>query len=103
MIRFLVRSLGLWSLAGGFVAAVIDGMKSIAGATLRLTSCWETWTDLAGPTIAPARAWVEAKAGGAVWTALEHGLQVIPTALFFGGLGILLIALARRQIGRAHV
>lgn len=97
MFRFLVRTLGLWSLAGGFVAAVIDGMKSIAGSGLRLTTLWETWSDLALPTIAPARAWVESHLGSAVWTTCDHLLRLTPTALLFTGLGIVLIALTRRH------
>ena len=31
MIRFVLRSLGLWILAAGFVFLVYDGTKSIAG------------------------------------------------------------------------
>ena len=30
MIRFLLRFLGLWLLAGAFVALVLDGVRSIA-------------------------------------------------------------------------
>lgn len=97
MFRFLVRTLGLWSLAGGFVAAVIDGMKSIAGSGLRLSTLWETWSELAQSTIAPTRAWVEAHLGAATWTTCDHLLRLAPTSVLFAGLGIVLIALARRR------
>ena len=37
MIRFILRSLGLWILAAGFVFFVYDGTKSIAGNQLYVT------------------------------------------------------------------
>lgn len=95
MLRFLVRSFGLWCLAGAFAAATIDGMKSIAAAGLRMTTVIETWRDLAPTTIATARTFVETRAGTAVWTPLEAALRVAPTWAVLAVLGALLVALAR--------
>lgn len=103
MIRFVVRTLGLWLLAGGFAAAVIDGMKSIAGSTLRLTSTLETWADLAPGTIALSKAFVEGRIGAGLWTGLEAVLHLVPTWLLFGGLGLVLIALARPRQERIGI
>lgn len=97
MIRFVIRTLGLWLLAGGFVAAVIDGMKSIAGSALRTTSALETWTDLAAASVVAAKAFVEGHAGAGGWRALETVLHVVPTWALLGGLGVALISLAQRR------
>jgi hypothetical protein len=95
MIRFFVRTLGLWLLAGSFAAAVIDGMKSIAGSALRMTAALETWTDLAPSSVTTAHAFVESHLGPAVWSALETGLRLVPTWALLGVLAAVLIALAR--------
>lgn len=95
MFRFLVRTLGLWCLAGSFAAAVVDGMKSIAGSGLITTTVYETWTALAPTTIPGARAFVEARAGAATWAPLEAALRVAPTAAVLLVLGAVLVALAR--------
>jgi hypothetical protein len=47
MLRFLSRFLGFWLLAAAVVAAVVDGAKSIAAASLVTTSVGEDWTTLA--------------------------------------------------------
>ena len=62
MIRFLIRSLGLWLAAGGFAAAVVDGTKSIAASRLVVTPAAITWRDLSPASFESAA------------TALEHGL-----------------------------
>jgi hypothetical protein len=95
MLRFIVRTLGLWLLAGSFAAAVIDGMKSIAGSALRMTTVLETWNDLAPATIATTRTFVETRVGTAVWSALDAALRIAPTWAVLAVLGSTLIALAR--------
>lgn len=97
MIRFVIRTLGLWLLAGGFVAAVIDGMKSIAGSTLRMTTAFETWTDLMPASVGAAKAFVEGRLGAGAWQGLASVLQIVPTWALLGGLGVALISLAQRR------
>lgn len=97
MIRFVIRTIGLWLLAGGFVAAVIDGMKSIAGSALRMTTALETWTDLIPASVGAAKAFVEGKLGAGVWNGLTSVLQIVPTWALLGGFGIALISLAQRR------
>lgn len=103
MIRFVIRTIGLWLLAGGFVAAVIDGMKSIAGSALRMTSALETWTELAAASVATARAFIEGHAGPGVWNALEATLHHVPTWALLGGFGVALISLAQRREAKIGV
>ncbi len=103
MIRFVIRTLGLWLLAGGFAAAVIDGMKSIAGSTLRLTSALETWTDLAPGTVGLSKAFIEGRVGAGLWNGLASVLHLVPTWLLLGGLGLVLISLARPRQERIGI
>jgi len=59
MLRFIARFIGFWLIAGGLVAAVVDGAKSIAASSLVLTPVAETYATLAafgqpeGAEIAP--------------------------------------------------
>jgi hypothetical protein len=49
MLRFLLRAIGLLLLAGGFIALIVDGTRSLAGSSLYVTP-----VDTALQTIAPA-------------------------------------------------
>ena len=95
MIRFVVRTLGLWSLAGGFSAAVIDGMKSIAASGPVMTSALATWTDLAPGSLAATAQAVGERFGQPVWSSFAATVLAVPTWALFGGLGAVLITLAR--------
>lgn len=44
MIRFLLRTLGLWVLAAGFIFLVYDGTKSIASNALFFTRVQDVWS-----------------------------------------------------------
>src|SRR5262249_57284658 len=46
MIRFLFRFLGFLFLAGGFIALVYDGTKSIAGSAFVYTPLGQIWTNI---------------------------------------------------------
>ena len=46
MIRFLFRFLGFLILAGGFIALVYDGTKSIAGSAFVYTPLGQIWTNI---------------------------------------------------------
>ena len=48
MFRFASRFLGFWLVAAAVVVAVVDGAKSIAAASLVMTSVGEAWTIIAG-------------------------------------------------------
>jgi hypothetical protein len=94
MVRFTVRVLGLWLLAGGFAAAVIDGMKSIAAATLQTTSALATWQELAPGTHAAAHAWIERTIGVVAAAGLDAVLAAVPTWTLLGSIGAVLVAVA---------
>lgn len=94
MFRFALRVLGLWMLAGGFAAAVIDGMKSIAASTVVTTSTLATWSGLAPGSLAAARARVADTLGPLAAGWLDAGLARVPTWAALGLLGALLVTLA---------
>ncbi len=103
MIRFLVRTLGLWLLAGGFAAAVVDGMKSIAASGVRMTSSFDAWAALSGASQKAALGFVEGHLGGAVAAGLTSALQTVPLWGLLGGIGAVLIAVARPRGARVGV
>lgn len=94
MFRFAVRVLGLWLLAGGFAAAVIDGMKSIAASTLVTTSASATWAALSPASLAAGLAWIERTAGPTTKTILAGALAQVPTWALLGVIGAVLVASA---------
>jgi hypothetical protein len=96
MIRFLARSIGLWLIAGGFAAAVVDGMKSIAASRPILTFVGDFWAELAPASFLSARAAVEARLGGWVWTqAIDPALSHVPVFAAAAVIGALMVTLGR--------
>lgn len=94
MVRFLVRVLGLWCLAGGFAAAMIDGMKSIAASKIVMSSAIATWTELAPGSLGAVARFFEAQIGVSLWATIRAGLEVVPTWALLGVVGAILVAMA---------
>jgi len=94
MLRFMVRVLGLWCLAGGFAAAMIDGMKSIAASKVAMSTAAETWGELAPGSFAVVGGFVEARLGVGAWAAVKTALATVPTWVLLGVVGALLVAVA---------
>jgi hypothetical protein len=90
MLRLIFRAIGLWSTAGAFVAAVIDGMKSIAASSVVVTSAHTAWSDLAPSSLGALRGVVEGWIGPWAWAAASGSVLALPTwallALLGGGL-----------------
>ena len=97
MIRFVLRFIGLWLLAGGFVALVLDGVRSIASSRLVLTQFGATWSTLSEATLSRFQAWVEATLPGWVWPTLAEPALTAPLFAVLGGIGIVLLFLGRRR------
>lgn len=95
MIRFLLRAVGLWVLAAGFVAAVIDGMRSIAASTFVTTSALASWGELAPGTLGVVRTTLEGKVGTFAWSPLTTSLLALPAWALLAVIGAALIALGR--------
>ena len=102
MLRFLVRAIGLLLLAGGFIALIVDGTRSLAASSLYVTSI-----DAALQTLAPAvyqslEKSVLAHLPHFVWDPLLVHLLRVPLSgamLAFGGLCLLLTHKASQEFG----
>jgi len=95
MFRFLVRTLGLFLLAGAFAALVIDGTRSIAGAALSLTSFGATLAWIAPDKVAglkPALSHISPL----LWDPVAVRLLMLPTWLVIGGLGVLIMLASQK-------
>jgi hypothetical protein len=97
IMRFILRFIGLWLLAGAFVALIIDGTGSIAGGSTRFTSFGQTWDNLSQESKPAVKAFVDRHAPPWVWTS---GVQTVldqPTWIVLGVLGAVLVLLGRRK------
>ena len=98
MLRLIARTLGLWTVAGAFVAAVIDGMRSIAASQVVTTSSFAAWSELAPSSLGALRGAVEGRIGAAAWTATTGTVLALPTWALLAIIGALLIALGRKRV-----
>jgi hypothetical protein len=101
MIRFLLRFIGLWLIAGGLVAIVVDGVRSIAASQLMITPLGQTWLDLDPASLAATQAFVEQnleeRFGTWIWDPAMLALLAVPTFAFLAALGGLLAWLGRKR------
>ncbi|MFK8253700.1 hypothetical protein [Ancylobacter terrae] len=95
MIRFLLRFIGLWLLAGGFVAFVVDGTRSIAASDIVMTPLGEAWFAISEGTLAQFQALVETRFSPEMWERFGVPLLMAPLAAVLGGLGLVLMLLGR--------
>src|SRR5690606_10299009 len=93
MIRFLFRFIGLWPLAGAFVALVIDGTRSVSASRFIFAPVRDAWTmiDLAG------LAGLEKKFAGGALEALAGALLGMPFFTLLAIIGILFLLIGRRK------
>jgi hypothetical protein len=95
--RFILRFIGLWLLAGAFVALIIDGTASIAGGSIRFNTFGQTWDNIHQDSKPVLKAFVDRHAGAWLW---NSGVQVLldqPTWVVLGVLGAILVLLGRRK------
>jgi hypothetical protein len=98
MIRFLFRFLGLWFLAGAFVALVIDGTYSIAASRLILTPVREIWDAIHPSSLDLLRSLVERNLSPWLWEKVFLTLLFTPLWLLLGVLGVVLVLLGRPRV-----
>jgi hypothetical protein len=96
MIRFVLRTLGLWILALGFVFLVYDGTKSIAGDQIYFTKLGDVWNAIHStslqwlqPAIERHMAWL--------WDPVILSVLTAPACLVFAVLGAILMLLGRKK------
>lgn len=94
MLRFLLRFTGFWLLAGGFVALIVDGTRSIAASGLVLTSAGDAWFALSPGSLERAEA--SGRAGTPeLWSSVLLPLLSTPAFVVLLLLGLVLMALGR--------
>jgi hypothetical protein len=97
MIRFLFRFTGLILLALAFILVIYDGMKSIVGNRLLLTSSQTLWELVNAGGLAKVRPLVEPYAGGLLWDPVMVSLLATPAWALLGVIGIILLLCGRRK------
>ncbi|UOK71763.1 MULTISPECIES: hypothetical protein [Ancylobacter] len=96
MIRFLFRFVGLWVLAGAFVALVLDGVRSIASAEIVTTPLGVTWLAVGPDSLTRFQAFVTRTLSATVWDYLVVPVLGAPLFLVLGVIGALLLLIGRR-------
>lgn len=101
-LRFLVRMLGYLFVAGGFVALLTDGARSIANSALRFTPLGETLLTVVGERFRQLQPAVERNLHPMLWDPVLVQLLLLPTAaagLLLGFLLLWLGAAPKPEIG----
>ena len=96
MIRFLMRVLGLWILAAGFIFLIYDGTKSIAGNALFLTRVQDVWGSMHQQSLLSLKPSIE-KVAGVLWNPVMTTFLDQPVALVLGLLGAAMLVLGRKK------
>lgn len=102
MFRFLFRFIGLWLLAGAFVALVIDGARSITAGRFVISPVAEAWLAVHPTSIEWLKETAERSLPPWVWDSVLVYALYAPLWAVLGVLGTLLILLGRprpRPIG----
>jgi len=97
MVRFVYRFIGLWLLAGAFVAFVVDGTRSISAARFVLTPFGVAWDSLHPATFDAMRTWVEGNLPGWVWNPIILGVLLTPLWVVLGVLGLILLIIGQKR------
>jgi hypothetical protein len=98
MIRFVLRFVGLLSLALGFIFLVYDGTKSIADQTIYISSVGSTWSNIHQSSLTALQPEVERRAGAWVWQGLVQPYFLDqPVSLVLAVIGAILILLGRKK------
>ncbi len=98
MIRFVLRFVGLLSLALGFIFLVHDGTKSIADQALFISSVGSTWSNIHQSSLASLQPAIERLAGTWAWQGVVQPYFLDqPIALVLAIIGAILILLGRKK------
>ncbi len=97
MIRFLLRLIGLVSLAAAFILVIYDGTKSIAGNAFSFTSVRALWELINAASLAKVEPLIKPYAGGLLWDPLMVGILSAPSWALLGIFGIIFILLGRKR------
>ena len=96
MIRFILRFVGLWVLAAGFIFLIYDGTKSIAGNQIFLTKVQDVWGSVHQASLLTLQPKLTA-ISGVLWDPLMKTFLDQPIALVLGVIGVILMLLGRKK------
>jgi hypothetical protein len=96
MIRFLLRFIGLLSLALAFIFLVYDGTKSIADQRLYVTKVAEVWATLHERSLTHVRPTLEGLAPW-LWDPVASSVLNAPACLVLVIIGTILVLLGRKR------
>lgn len=96
LIKFLLRLAGYVLLAAAFVAAVVDGSKSVAASAFVYTPLREIWSDLSAASLAATLDWLSvSRAGNMLLPLFDYPLWAVAAPV-----GIVLLWLLDRRARR---
>lgn len=96
MLRLLTRFLAILLLAGGFIALIVDGTRSIAGGGLLVTTLRAGLSETLPALYRSLQTSLEARSAF-LWDALSSTLLLLPVSVALGGLGAALILLSHKS------
>ena len=96
MIRFLLRFIGLWVLAAGFISFVYDGTKSIADNHLYYTRISDAWSNVHQASLVALQPALESISPW-LWKPAMTTVLDQPVWLAFIVVGSILILLGRKK------
>jgi len=96
MIRFLLRFLGLWILAAGFIFLIYDGTKSIAANAILVTKVQDVWGNVHQASLLSLKPKLMG-ISGVLWDPVMTTLLDQPIALTLGILGAVMMLLGRKK------
>jgi hypothetical protein len=96
MIRFLLRSLGLWILAAGFIFLVYDGTKSIASNAVFMTRVKDVWGSVHQTSMLALQPTLEGIARF-LWDPVMTTFLNAPIMLVLLIVGIVLLVIGRKR------
>jgi hypothetical protein len=97
MFRFLFRFIGLWLLAGAFVALVIDGTRSITASRFVVVPLGAAWETIHPGSIEWLKTFVERDLSLRLWDPVLLTILNAPLWVALAVLGAILVALGRRR------
>jgi len=97
MLRLIIRFLGLLLLAGGFVALIVDGTRSLAGGRLMVTTLRKGATDLFPAAYKALQGSVEHNVSAFLWDPVIVTLLLVPISIAFGALGAAMILVSHKR------
>ncbi len=97
MFKFLFRFIGLWLLAGAFVAFVIDGARSIAASRLVIMPLVEAWSAVNAASVEALHQIIEQNFSVWMWESVALKFLNAPLWLVLCVVGTLLILFGRKR------